>query len=56
MKIYKNDILVLEFDKFGILKKKELYDLEDMNEIKMLKKLLKISIKIILFYTILCLV
>ena len=38
MKIYKNDILVLEFDKFGILKKKELYDLEDMNEIKIAKE------------------
>ena len=38
MIIYKNDILVLEFDKFGILKKKKLYDLEDMNEIKIAKE------------------
>ena len=38
MKIYKNDILVLEFDKLGILKKKELYDLEDMNKIKIAKE------------------
>ena len=26
MKIYKNDVLVLEIDKMGILRKKELYD------------------------------
>ena len=34
MKIFKNDILVLEIDKYGLLKKKTFYDLQDMNEIK----------------------
>ncbi len=34
MKIYKNDVLVLEIDKFGLLKKKSFYNLNDMNKIK----------------------
>ena len=34
MLIYKNDVLVLEIDKFGILKKKNFYDQKDMNDIK----------------------
>ena len=34
MKIYKNDILVLELDRFGILKKKEFYNKDDMEKIK----------------------
>jgi len=34
MKIYKNNVLVLEMDKFGILKNKKLYNLEDMENIK----------------------
>ena len=34
MLIYKNDVLVLEIDKFGILKKKNCYDQKDMNNIK----------------------
>ena len=33
MKIYKNDVLVLEIDKYGILKKKDFYNQEDMNNI-----------------------
>ena len=37
MKIYKNNVLVLEMDNFGILKKKEFYDKEDMKNIKMVK-------------------
>ena len=37
MKIYKNDILVLEIDNYGILKKKELYNLNDMEKIKFAK-------------------
>ena len=37
MKIYKNDILVLEINKFGILKKKEFYNKNDMKNIKMVK-------------------
>ena len=34
MKISKNDILVLEIDNYGILKKKEFYNIEDMENIK----------------------
>ena len=34
MKISKNDILVLETDKYGILKKKNIYSKDDMNELK----------------------
>ena len=34
MKIFKNDVLVLEIDNYGILKKKELYNKEDMKNIK----------------------
>jgi len=37
MKIYKNDILVLEIDKYGILKKKSFYNKEDMKEIKIVE-------------------
>ena len=34
MKIFKNDILVLEIDNYGILKKKEFYNIDDMNNVK----------------------
>ena len=34
MKIYKNDVLVLEIDSYGILKKKEFYNQKDMKNIK----------------------
>ena len=34
MKIYKNDILVLEIDDYGILKKKEFYNKDNMESIK----------------------
>jgi len=37
MKIYKNDVLVLEIDKFGILKKKEFYNKDDMKDLKLVK-------------------
>tara|TARA_Y100000768_G_C23747502_1_gene572296 strand:- start:182 stop:667 length:486 start_codon:yes stop_codon:yes gene_type:complete len=37
MKIYKNDVLVLEIDKYGILKKKQFYNKDDMKEIKIVK-------------------
>ncbi len=37
MKIYKNDILVLEIDNYGLLKKKDFYDMKDMNNIKIVK-------------------
>ena len=37
MKIYKNDVLVLEIDDYGILKKKEFFNKEDMTNITMVK-------------------
>ena len=37
MKIYKNDVLVLEINDNGILKKKEFYDKKDMQEIKIVE-------------------
>ena len=37
MKIYKNDVLILEIDNYGILKKKKFYNKEDMKNIKMVK-------------------
>ena len=37
MKIYKNDVLVLEIDNKGILKKKEFFNKEDMEDIKIVK-------------------
>ena len=37
MKIYKNDVLVLEIDNYGILKKKNFYNIDDMNKIKIVE-------------------
>ena len=37
MKIYKNDVLVLEIDKYGILKMKEFYNKDDMENIKIVE-------------------
>ena len=37
MKIFKNDVLVLEIDSYGILKKKEFYNKEDMENIKVVE-------------------
>ena len=37
MKIYKNDVLVLDLDKYGILKNKEFFNMEDMNKLKIVK-------------------
>jgi outer membrane protein assembly factor BamE (lipoprotein component of BamABCDE complex) len=37
MKIFKNDVLVLEIDKYGILKKKKLYNKDDMENIKVVE-------------------
>ncbi len=34
MKIFKNDVLVLEIDDYGILNKKEFYNKDDMKKIK----------------------
>ena len=38
MKIFKNDVLVLEIDNFGILKKKEFYNINDMENIKIVEE------------------
>ena len=38
MKIYKNDILVLEIDKYGMLKKKNFYNKDNMQNIKIAKQ------------------
>ena len=38
MKIFKNDVLVLEIDNYGILKKKEFYNMENMKKIKVVKE------------------
>ena len=38
MIIFKNDILVLEIDNYGILKKKEFYNMKDMNKIKIVEE------------------
>ena len=37
MKIFINDVLVLEIDNYGILKKKEFYNKEDMENIKIVE-------------------
>ena len=38
MKIFKNDVLVLEIDDYGILKKKEFFNINDMKKIKVVEK------------------
>ena len=35
MKIYNNDVLVLEINKMGILKKKDFYNKDDMEKIEL---------------------
>ena len=37
MKIYENNVLVLEIDKYGLLKKKEFYNVDDMNDLQVSK-------------------
>ena len=37
MKIFKNNVLVLEIDNFGILKKKEFYNMNDMKKIRIVE-------------------
>jgi len=37
MKIYENNVLVLELDKYGLLKKKEFFNKDDMNELEISK-------------------
>ena len=45
MKIFKNDVLVLEIDNYGILKKKEFYNKEDMNNLKVVEATTKAGFK-----------
>ena len=37
MKVYKNDVLVLEIDDYGILKKKEFYNKNNMKKLKIVE-------------------
>ena len=41
----KNNVLIVEFDKYGIVKKKEFYDKEDMNEIAFTKNITENDIR-----------
>ena len=41
----KNNVLLLDFDKYGILKKKEFYDKEKMNKINFAKNITKNEIR-----------
>ena len=45
MKIYKNDVLVLEIDNYRILKKKEFFNKDDMEDIKIVKSTTETSFK-----------
>ena len=45
MKIFKNDVLVLEIDNYGILKKKEFYNKDDMQNIKIVEATTKAGFK-----------
>ena len=56
MKIFKNDVLVLEIDDYGILKKKIFYNKNDMKNIKLLKQPQKQDLKKIHLFITLCLV
>ena len=49
MKIYKNDVLVLEIDNYGILKKKEFYNKDDMKNIKIVKIYNRMDLKKIIY-------
>ena len=45
MKIYRNDVLVLELDNFGILKKKIFYNKDDMKNLKFVEGTTESGIK-----------
>ena len=38
MKIFKNDVLVLEINNYGILKKKEFYNIDNMQDLNIAKE------------------
>ena len=56
MKIFKNDVLVLEIDNYGILKKKKFYNKDDMENIKIVEATTEAGFKKIHLFMILCLV
>ena len=37
MKVFKNDVLILEIDNYGLLKKKNFYNINDMNKINVVE-------------------
>jgi outer membrane protein assembly factor BamE (lipoprotein component of BamABCDE complex) len=43
--VQKNNVLVLEFDKYGILKKKDFYNINDMKEITFAKNITENEIR-----------
>ena len=45
MKITKNDVLVLEIDKYGILKKKDFYNKDDMENLERIEATTKTGFK-----------
>jgi len=45
MKIFKNDVLVLEINDYGLLKKKEFYNIKDMKEIKIVEATTEVGFK-----------
>ena len=45
MKIFKNNVLVLEIDNYGVLKKKNFYNKEDMEKIKIVKTTTEVGLK-----------
>ena len=45
MKITKNNVLVLEIDNYGILKKKEFFNKDDMKDIKIVKSTTETSFR-----------
>ena len=45
MKIFKNHVLVLEIDKYGLLKHKDFYNQDDMEKLKIVKTTTKIGFK-----------
>ena len=45
MKIYKNDVLVIEIDDYGILKKKEFFNKDDMQNIEVVEATTEVGFK-----------
>ena len=45
MKIYINDVLVIEVDDYGILKKKEFFNKDDMQNIKVVEAITEVGFK-----------